>query len=159
MNFEEADALNESIRAIGIRHRALAIAALVPFGIHPGHKLLLMELDRSGPLTQAQLAAATGFEPPTITLSVRQLEAAGLVVRRPSAADRRATLVELSDLGRAVLPKVRTAWRHVAEQTTAGLSPAQVMQAKELLPALAAALTAAVDPTNLPRYAPPSRPR
>jgi len=159
MNFDQAEALNKSIRAIGIRHRALAVAALVPFGIHPGHKLLLMELEKKGALTQAQLAAATGFEPPTITLSVRQLEAAGLVVRRPSATDRRATLVELSDLGRAVLPKVRTAWRHVAEQTMAGLSPAQIRQAKELLPALAAALIAAVDPTNLPRYAPPSRRR
>ena len=159
MNFDEADVLNRSIRAIGIRHRALAIAALVPFGIHPGHKLLLTELDQNGSLTQAQLAAATGFEPPTITLSVRQLEAAGLVVRRPSPADRRATLVELSDLGRSVLPKVRAAWRKVADQTMAGLSPAQAAQAKELLPALAAALTAAVDPAKLPRYAPPSLPR
>jgi DNA-binding MarR family transcriptional regulator len=159
MNFDEAEALNGSIRAISIRHRALAIAALVPFGIHPGHKLLLMELESNGPLTQAQLAAASGFEPPTITLSVRQLEAAELVVRRPSATDRRATLVELSDLGRKVLPKVKTAWRHVAEQTIAGLSPAQVLQAVELLPILAAALTAAVDPTKLPRYAPAPRPR
>lgn len=159
MNYDEADALNKSIRAIGIRHRALAIAALVPFGIHPGHKLLLTELDKKGPLTQAQLAAATGFEPPTITLSVRQLEAAGLVVRRPSATDRRATVVGLSGLGREVLPKMRTAWRQVAQQTIAGLSQAQAMQAMELLPALAAALTAAVDPTNLPRYAPPTRPR
>jgi DNA-binding MarR family transcriptional regulator len=159
MNFDEADELNRSIRAISIRHRALAIAALAPFGIHPGHRLLLIELDRKGPLSQAQLAAATGFEPPTITLSVRQLAAARLVSRRPSPADRRATLVELSDLGRAILPKVRTAWRHVAEQTMAGLSPAQATQARELLPALAAALTATVDPTKLPRYAPPTRPR
>ena len=159
MNFDEAEALNRSIRVIGLRHRALAIAALVPFGIHPGHKLLLMELEKSGPLTQAQLAAASGFEPPTITLSVRQLEAAELVVRRPSPADRRATLVELSDLGRAVLPKVRTAWRQVAEQTMAGLSPAQAAQARELLPALAAALTATVDPSQLPRYRPSPRAR
>jgi DNA-binding MarR family transcriptional regulator len=157
MNFDEAEALNRSIRAISIRHRALAVAALAPFGIHPGHKLLLIELERNGPLTQAQLAAASGFEPPTITLSVRQLETAGLVVRRPSATDRRATLVELSEPGRAVLPTVRTAWRHVAEQTMAGLSPAQETQARELLPALAAALTAAVDLNRLPRYVPPSR--
>jgi hypothetical protein len=67
MNFDEADALNEAIRAIGIRHRALAIAALAPFGIHPGHKLLLQELETAGPCTQAQLAAASGYEPPTIT--------------------------------------------------------------------------------------------
>ena len=157
MNFDEAEILNYAIRAISIRHRALAVAALAPFGIHPGHKLLLMELEKNGPLTQAQLAAASGFEPPTITLSVRQLETAGLVVRRPSATDRRATMVELSDPGRAVLPKVKTAWRRVAEQTMAGLSPAQARQAWEILPALAAALTAAVDLNNLPRYVPPSR--
>ena len=60
MNFEEADAFNEAIRAIGIRHRALAIAALAPFGIHPGHKLLLLELEAAGPSTQAQLATASG---------------------------------------------------------------------------------------------------
>jgi len=93
MNFDQADALNEAIRAIGIRHRALCVAALAPFGIHPGHKLLLLELEAEGPRTQAELAAATGYEAPTITLSVRQLEAAGLVVRRPSPTDGRATIV------------------------------------------------------------------
>src|SRR5258708_31304456 len=158
MKFDEGETINRSMRVIGIRHRGRAIAALVPFGIHPGHKLLLMEIEKTGPVTQAQLAAASGFEPPTITLSVRQLEAAGLVVRRPSPADRRATLVELTDLARAVLPKVRTARRQVAEQTTAALSPAQAAQARQLLPALGAALTAAVDPAKLPRYAPSSRP-
>ncbi len=121
MNFAHADALNEAIRAIGIRHRALSVAALAPFGIHPGHKLILFELETAGPSTQAQLAAASGYEPPTITLSVRQLEEAGLVVRGPSSSDRRATVVELSDQGRALLPKLKAAWRRVAEQTVAGL--------------------------------------
>ena len=125
MNFEQADALNEVIRAVGVRHRALAIAALAPFGIHPGHKLLLFELDAAGPSTQAQLAAATGFEPPTITLSIRQLDDAGLVIRRPSPTDRRATLVELSDKGRALLPELKAAWRRLAEQTVAGFDPSR----------------------------------
>src|SRR5947209_2464532 len=124
MNFDQADALNETIRAIGIRHRALAIAALAPLGIHPGHKLLLLELESEGPRTQAQLAAASGYEPPTITLSVRQLETAGLVARRPSPTDGRATIVELSGRGRALLPRLKTAWRQVAEQTVNGLSSA-----------------------------------
>ena len=104
MDFEQADELNEAIRAIGIRHRALAIAALAPLGIHPGHKLLLLELEKAGPSTQAQLATACGYEPPTITLSVRQLETAGLVIRRQSNTDGRANIVELSDAGRVLLP-------------------------------------------------------
>jgi DNA-binding MarR family transcriptional regulator len=152
MNFSEADKLNEAIRAIGIRHRALAIAALAPFGIHPGHKLLLLELETAGSCTQAQLAAATGYEPPTITLSVRQLEAAGFVVRRPSLADGRATIVELSDEGRALLPNLKAAWCDVAEQTVAALT-IPVDQAISVLDDLAASLTAAQAPAeDVPRY-------
>jgi len=120
LNFDQADRLNETIRAIGLRHRALAMAALAPLGIHPGHKLLLLELESAGPRTQAQLAAASGYEPPTITFSVRQLENAGFVRRRPSPSDGRATIVELTDAGRALLPKLKSAWRQVAEQTVAG---------------------------------------
>ena len=158
MNFDQADALNEAIRAIGIRHRALAIAALAPLGIHPGHKLVLLELESAGPRTQAQLAAASGYEPPTITLSVRQLEAAGLVVRRSSPTDGRATIVELSDQGRALLPKLKAAWRTVAEQTVAGLTATPIDQLTAALDDLAASLAARVAPTeDVPRYITRSR--
>jgi DNA-binding MarR family transcriptional regulator len=153
MNFAQADALNEAIRAIGIRHRALAVAALAPFGIHPGHKLILLELETAGPSTQAQLAAASGYEPPTITLSVRQLEDAGLVVRGPSSSDRRATVVELSEQGRVLLPKLKAAWRRVAEQTVAGLSATTVDQLSDVLADLASSLTAIdVPAADIPRY-------
>ncbi len=151
MNYRQADALNEAIRAIGIRHRTLAIAALAPFGIHPGHKLLLLELEQ-GPRTQAELAAGTGYEPPTITLSVRQLEAAGYVARRPSPTDKRATVVELTDTGRALLPKVKAAWRELAERTLADLS-ASPDEVTRLLSDLAASLSAATaSAEDVPRY-------
>jgi DNA-binding MarR family transcriptional regulator len=160
MNFQQADALNEAIRAIGIRHRALAISALAPLGIHPGHKLLLLELE-GGPRTQAQLAAASGYEPPSITESVRQLETAGYVIRRPSPSDARATMVELSDLGRSLLPKVKAAWRQLAEQTIAGLSSSTADQLTEVLSDLASGLASRDLPTkDIPRYrARPHRPR
>jgi DNA-binding MarR family transcriptional regulator len=141
MNFQQADSLNEAIRAVGLRHRALAVAALAPLGIHPGHKLLLMELERAGPSSQAQLAGATGYEPPTITLSVRQLLAAGLVVRRPSSTDHRATIVELSDSGRALLPRLKEAWCELAEQTVAGLVSTSPDQLAAVLADLASSLT------------------
>ena len=158
MNFGQADALNEAIRAIGIRHRALSVAALAPFGIHPGHKLILLELETAGPSTQAQLAAASGYEPPTITLSVRQLEEAGLVVRRPSSTDRRATVVELSEPGRALLPKLKAVWRRVAEQTVAGLKSTTVDQLTDVLADLASSLSAVdVPATDIPRYVPRKR--
>ena len=153
MNFDQADALNEAIRAVGIRHRALAIAALAPFGIHPGHKLLLLELAAAGPRTLAQLAESSGYEPPSITESVRQLEAARLVVRRPSPTDRRATIIELSDKGRALLPKLKAAWRQVAEQTVSGVHSTSVDQLTEVLAELASSLTTSnVLVSDVPHY-------
>jgi DNA-binding MarR family transcriptional regulator len=154
MNFDEADDLNEAIRAIGIRHRSLAIAALAPLGIHPGHKLLLLELEKAGPSTQAQLAVSCGYEPPTITLSVRQLEEAGLVVRRQSTTDGRANIVELSDGGRALVPKLKSAWCRVAEETIAGLTATTLDELNGVLADLAASLTAVPAPAaDVPRYA------
>ena len=153
MNFDQADELNEAIRAIGIRHRALAIAALAPLGIHPGHKVLLLELESEGPRTQAQLAGASGYEPPTITMSVRQLEAAGLVVRRPSPTDGRATIVELTDEGRALLPRLRSAWRAVAEQTVGGLASTPFEHLTDVLVDLAGSLAAIDAPSSdIPRF-------
>jgi DNA-binding MarR family transcriptional regulator len=152
MNFAQADELNEAIRAIGIRHRALAIAALAPLGIHPGHKLLLLELE-SGSRTQTQLAAVSGYEPPTITMSVRQLEAAGFVARRPSPSDKRATIVELTDKGRALLPRLKAAWRRVAEQTIGGFTASSLQQLSDVLAGLAESLDASGVPAkDVPRY-------
>ena len=155
MDVEQANAINEAIRAIGIRHRALADSLLAPLGLHTGQEVLLLELDAEGPRTQGQLAAASGCEPPTITNSVRKLEAAGLVVRRPSPTDGRVTIVELSDRGTAVLPKLKATWQQLAEQTVAGLASTPHDQLAAALADLAASLTvtgaAANEPVPLPR--------
>lgn len=119
MDFAEADALNAAIRALGMRHRALAAALLAPLGLHPGQEVLLLDLDAHGPRTQVQLATASGCEPPTITGSVRKLEDAGLVVRRPSPTDGRVTIVELSERGQGLMPALKAAWLELAERTVA----------------------------------------
>lgn len=150
MNFEQANALNEAVRAIGIRHRALAGALLAPLGLHPGQEVLLLELADQGPRSQAQLAAASGCEPPTITNSVRKLEAVGLVDRRPSPTDGRVTIVELSDRGRELMPRLKGAWQQLAEQTVAGLTGTPLDQLTDDLVDLAASLTATGAPANEP---------
>lgn len=122
MDFERADALNRAIRLIGMKHRGQATVALSKLGLHTGQEVLLLELDARGPRTQAQLAGALGCEPPSVTVMVQKLEAAGLIERRPSASDGRATIVELTDRGRALMPNLKEVWLRLAEATVAGLS-------------------------------------
>ncbi|GAA0935546.1 MarR family winged helix-turn-helix transcriptional regulator [Nonomuraea longicatena] len=146
MDFEHADALNQAIRLLSLRHRARAAALLAPLGLYPGQEALLLELDRSGAMIQAQLSEALGCEPPSVTLMTRKLEATGHISRRPAPADKRASVVELTDSGRALVARIRELWRSLAEETTAGLSARTVAE----LPGLLKTLTDNVD-TRQPR--------
>lgn len=141
MDFEYADALNQAIRLLSLRHRARAAALLAPIGLHPGQEALLLELDRTGPRIQAQLSEALGCEPPSVTLMTRKLEASGHIRRRPAPSDKRASIVELTDSGKALADQVKKLWHGLAEETVTGL-PAQIVAE---LPAILNAMTGNVD--------------
>lgn len=104
---------------------ATVLAALASIGLGLGQEALLFELDRTAGASQAQLAAAAHCEPPTVTMAVRKLEAAGLVARAPSPHDARALVVTLTDAGRALMPRLREVWRQVAEESSAALTEAE----------------------------------
>ena len=143
MDRASAAALNEAVRTVAIRHRALAGALLAPLGLHAGQEVILFQLAERGALSQGELAVGSGCEPPTITHSVRKLEAAGLVVRRPSPTDGRVVLVELSERGRELTPRMQQAWRELAERSVAGLRETSVEELTEALVDLAESLTSA----------------
>ena len=153
MDYEQAFALNRAIRTIGMRHRTLAGAELNRIGLSVGQEILIMELANLGPRTQAQLAAAASCEAPTITSAVRKLEALGLVSRRPSTEDRRATVVELTAEGEALLGGVLAAWKDLAEATVAGLSRTGVEELIGALADLAESLETATSDLDAPRPA------
>jgi deazaflavin-dependent oxidoreductase (nitroreductase family) len=141
VDFERADAINQAIRLLSLRHRARAAALLTPLGLHPGQEALLLELARTGPMIQAQLSEALGCEPPSVTLMTGKLEASGHVRRTPAPADKRASLVELTDRGTALADRVKDLWCVLAEETVTGLPTGTVTE----LPAILNTLTANVD--------------
>jgi len=65
-----------------------------------GQLAVLGRLDREGPASTSDLAAAERMRPQSMAQTVRDLEAAGLVSRRPDPDDGRRALVELTALGR-----------------------------------------------------------
>ncbi|MER6577806.1 nitroreductase/quinone reductase family protein [Nonomuraea sp. NPDC001023] len=150
MDFAQADAVNQAIRLLSLRHRARAAALLAPLGLHPGQEALLLELARTGPRIQAQLSEALGCEPPSVTLMSRKLEASGHIRRTPAPSDKRASVVELTDSGRALAEQVKRLWCDLAEETVAGL-PAETVAG---LPALINTLTDNVDKRPGRRHGP-----
>jgi deazaflavin-dependent oxidoreductase (nitroreductase family) len=141
MDFEQADAINQAIRLLSLRHRARAAALLAPLGLHPGQEVLLLELARTGPMIQAQLSEALGCEPPSVTLMTRKLEASGQIRREPAPADKRASIVELTDNGKTLADQVKRLWCALAEETVTGLPAETVAE----LPGILNTLTGNVD--------------
>lgn len=140
MDFEQAESLNGSIRLLAIKHRAMAAAALRSLGLHPGHEAVLLALDSHGPRTQAQLAEEAGCAPPSITGMVQKLQAGGLVDRRPAPGNARATIVELTDDGRAMIPDLKSLWVQLAADTMATVPDMDLAQLTTTLNALASGL-------------------
>ena len=104
---------------------------------------VLGRLDREGAQTTSALAAAERVRPQSMAQTVGDLEADGLVERRPDPGDRRRALVSLTPAGRAVLVlerEQREGW--LAGAISEQLSPAEqavLADAVELLRRLAEA--------------------
>ena len=103
-------------------HKALAGRLLRESGLHPGQELVLMTLWTDGPQRQVDLATAIDSDAPTMARSVARLEKAGLVRRTRSDTDGRVVVVEATEAGRALRPKVEAAWRELERLTVGSLS-------------------------------------
>src|SRR3954471_6780479 len=69
--------------------------------------VVLGRLDREGPASTSDLAAAERMRPQSMAQTVRDLQAAGLVSRRPDPGDGRRALVELTARGAESLRATR----------------------------------------------------
>jgi DNA-binding MarR family transcriptional regulator len=68
---------------------------------------VLSRLDREGPASISDLAAADRMRPQSMAQTVRELEKAGMVSRRPDPADGRRFFVELTSAGLDTLNATR----------------------------------------------------
>lgn len=71
--------------------------------IGPMGSLLLMQLESMQPCSIQSLATAMGRDNSQLTRLLRDLESKGVLIRHPSPADGRMTLLELTDRGVAFL--------------------------------------------------------
>jgi DNA-binding MarR family transcriptional regulator len=117
--------LGPLLQQAGKRASAAFAAALAPLGIEGRHFGVLLSLARRGPLNQRQLAGATGGDKSTMTRTIDDLAARGLVRRRPAEADRRANVVELTEEGRAAFTAAELVADRVNGELLAHMTPGE----------------------------------
>ncbi|NES16175.1 MULTISPECIES: MarR family winged helix-turn-helix transcriptional regulator [Micromonospora] len=122
MSDSDEESLAETFWAVARRLRHQARRTLEPWEINPGHARALAVLLRHGPLRLSALADHLHIAPRSATEVVDGIEERGLVARQPDPADRRATLVALTEEGTRVGAAIRAARAAEAEQFFGELS-------------------------------------
>jgi DNA-binding MarR family transcriptional regulator len=90
-------------------------------------------LDAEGPITQHALGRAIGMDPSTMVATLDDLEARGLVERRPHPSDRRAHALHMTDEGRRTLRRGRELAKQAHNELLAPLNPDERQQLHDLL--------------------------
>ncbi|AZQ75934.1 MarR family transcriptional regulator [Streptomyces abikoensis] len=120
-----AGPISHAIFRVARLHRMLAGQLLRRVGLHPGQELVMMQLWDLGPQRQADLVRLLDSDAATMTRTVKRLESAGFVRRRPSPTDKRAAIIEPTPASQALRREVERVWDELESLTTDGLTGAE----------------------------------
>ena len=105
-------------------------------GLGPAKSSALSVLVFGGPRSLGALAAAEGVKPPSMTRVVQELEAEGLVRRRPDAHDRRAIRLEATAKADRILKEGRSRRAGLLAEWLGGLDGRSLAKIDAALPVL-----------------------
>jgi DNA-binding MarR family transcriptional regulator len=92
--------------------------------LDPASVFVLSNVQAKAPLRVSELARCLGLDSSTVSRHVRHLEDGGYLVRAGDPADRRASRVQLTGRGRAVLDEAMRARAAIVDTATADWPPA-----------------------------------
>ncbi len=107
------EALADAFGAVARQLREKSAETLAPWDITPAYLRALRMLTRHGTMRLSELSDRLQIAPRTATEVVDALQARDLVRRRDDPADRRATLVEVTERGAAILAEIRESTRWI----------------------------------------------
>jgi DNA-binding MarR family transcriptional regulator len=127
------ESLADALLSVGRRLREKSAETLAPWDITPAHLRALRTLSRHGTMRLSELSEHLQIAPRTATEVVDALQARDLVRRRPDPADRRATLVEVTDHGASILAEIRSTRGTEAGRVFGRLRPADRAELARIL--------------------------
>ncbi|WP_240434772.1 MarR family transcriptional regulator [Streptomyces sp. YIM 130001] len=136
--------MNHAVFRVARLHRLLAAQLLRRVGLHPGQELVMMQLWDRGPQRQTDLVRLLGSDAATMTRTVKRLENAGFVRRRPSDTDGRATIIDPTTASLALRKQVEDIWSELEHHTSSGLTPQEQQTAITTLTHIESNLTHAI---------------
>ena len=119
-------------KVCGLRHRRMH-ELLDELGLYRGQPSMLNALWAGDGVTHSALAQTLNKSPATITKTVKRMEKAGFVERKPDPRDERLSRVYLTAAGRDVQAAVEEVWRSFEAQAFAGFGDEEMATLRALL--------------------------
>ncbi|MFD8543193.1 MarR family winged helix-turn-helix transcriptional regulator [Streptomyces sp. NPDC059649] len=125
--------VSHAIFRVARLHRMIAGQLLRPLGLHLGQELVMMHLWELGPQRQTDLVRLMDSDAATMTRSIKRLENAGFVRRRPCPDDKRAVIIEPTAASKALRREVEGIWAELEGASTGDLTSEQQAEALDAL--------------------------
>lgn len=94
-------------------------------GLHPGQMPMLRLLSRKGGLSQREIAQALHVKPPSVAVSIRRMESAGLLIRTADEKDQRITRISLSPKGWEAIEDIQEIFKRNQELLFRGFTDSE----------------------------------
>lgn len=97
-------------------------------GLHPAAAMLLSDLAKHGEARPSELAKRRFVDLSVVSRQISQLSAAGMVDRRPAPEDGRASIISISERGRAELSRRRAGYLEFMERALGDWDDEKVLE-------------------------------
>lgn len=102
-------------------------------GVYPGQPPMLFILNKKDGQSQKEIAKTLNLKPSTITVMLKRMENANVVIRKPDPNDQRISRVYLTDEGRAICKKAVEVMKVIEEESFGNFSGEEKELLKKLL--------------------------
>lgn len=106
---------------------------LTAMGLHPGQMPMLRLLSKQGELSQREIAQMLHVKPPSVAVSIKRMERAGLLVRTPDEKDQRITRISLSEKGREMVKGIQDIFKKNQEVLFRGFTESEICLLRRFL--------------------------
>lgn len=125
--------IRELLQSIAIQTRKNYSAALRKLNLHIGQELALAHLWEKDGITQSELRKKIGSEASTVSNMLRKLEVDGIVYRKKSKTDSRATKIFLTEKGERLRGPIEAMWREHEATLLGNLAAEEKMLLRRIL--------------------------
>jgi DNA-binding MarR family transcriptional regulator len=133
-------AVGTLLRSLGGRAAVAQVAERSGSDLPAASIVLLEHLEASGVQRVSRIAEFQKIGVPALTPRIKDLEAAGVIRRDVDPVDGRASLISLTDSGRATLARIRDARCGILAEALVELDPEAMVTAADALTRIAAAV-------------------